>query len=88
MASSETKIELATEAIEALVLAVIVATAPASNPDEQRANHRNVVDAREIVKAALKELLAPALRVITNPTPPVAEVVPFGGKGIDGMNLA
>jgi hypothetical protein len=68
--AQETKIELATEAIETLVLATVIATAPARNPDEHRANHRNVVDARELVKGALKELLAPTLRVISNPKSP------------------
>jgi hypothetical protein len=79
--AQETKIELTTEAIEALVLAVIVATAPARNPDEHRANHRNVVDARELVKGALKELLAPALRIVasrreTIPAPDARPVYP------------
>jgi hypothetical protein len=62
--AQETKIELATEAIETLVLAVVILTAPARNPDEHRANHKNVLDARALVRGALKELLAPALRLV------------------------
>lgn len=66
--AQETKIELVTEAIEALVLATAVATNINLNlnPVERRANHRNVVDARDLVRGALKELLAPTLRVVAS----------------------
>jgi len=60
----ETKIELVTEAIEALTLATVVATLPSRNPEEQRPNHQNVVDARATVSSALRELLTPTLRVV------------------------
>jgi len=80
----ETKIELVTEAIELLVLA----TAVALGSGDRAAHHQNVADARRSVHDALRELLTPTLRVFTNPTPPIPETVPYGGKGIDGMNLA
>jgi hypothetical protein len=60
----ETKIELVTEAIETLVLATVIAVAPARNPEEHRANHQNVVDARATVSAAFRELLAPTFRLV------------------------
>jgi spore coat polysaccharide biosynthesis protein SpsF (cytidylyltransferase family) len=94
----ETKLELVTESIEALILAVVVATSAA---DKDRAlNHQNVVDARAVLKGSLKEFLQPSLRVVqtqkrdevgdisTTLTRTVAEHVPYGGQGIDGMNLA
>jgi hypothetical protein len=61
MSTSETKIELVTEAIEALVLASIVATTPGK---ERAADMQNLHDARDVLKASLKELLAPTLRVV------------------------
>lgn len=67
MASSaaNTKIEIVSEAIETLVLATVVAaTGSPRNVAEREANHQNVVDARATVKAALKELLTPTLRVV------------------------
>ena len=66
----ETKIELVTEAIEALVLATVVAAAPARNPEVGRANYENVVEARSCVAKALREFLAPTFRVISNPKLP------------------
>ena len=58
----ETKIELVTESIEALVLASIIAATAA---DKDRAlNHQNVLDAREALKGCLREFLAPTLRVV------------------------
>lgn len=100
---TETKIELVTEGIEALVLASVVAHA--AHPGAQRALfHENVVSARADLHAALKALMQPTLRVVaatetvkqvgaislTERTvkSELAEVVPYGGKGIDGMNLA
>jgi hypothetical protein len=63
MSPSETKIELVTEAIEALVLASVIAATAA---DKDRAlNHRNVLDAREALKGCLREFLRPSLRVVT-----------------------
>ncbi len=98
MSTSETKIELVTEAIEALVLASVIAATAA---DKDRAlNHQNVLDARHTLKGCLKEFLQPTLRVVqsqktdrvgdisTTLTRTVAEQVPYGGMGIDGMNLA
>lgn len=62
MTSNETKIELVTESIEALVLATVVA---ATGADKNRAmNHQNVLDAREVVASSLKALLTPTLRVV------------------------
>ena len=94
MSAQETKIELVAEAIEALVLATVIAVAPARNPDEHRANHRNLMDARDNVRGALKELVTPTLRVVSNPLPakfhvvknPPVETAQFPG-GIDDMNL-
>lgn len=92
----ETKIELVTESIEALVLASVIA-ATASDPD-RALNHQNVLDAREVLKGSLREFLAPALRVVeTTREDKVGNIsriltrrerVPYGGQGIDGMNLA
>jgi hypothetical protein len=82
----ETKIELVTEAIETLVLATVVATLPSRNPEEQRANHQNVVDARVTVSNALRELLQPTLRVVSDNPAPVKR--PKFPGGIDDMNLA
>lgn len=64
-AAQEAKIELVTESIEALVLATVAATLPsASDGNERAANHQNVVDAREVLRKSLRELLAPSLRVL------------------------
>ena len=60
--SSETKIELVTEAIEALVLASVIAATAA---DKDRAlNHQNVLEARATLKGCLKEFITPTLRVV------------------------
>jgi hypothetical protein len=82
----ETKIELVTEAIEALILATVVVTLPARNPEEHRANHRNVVDARVTVSNAFRALLQPTLRVVSDNPAPVKR--PKFPGGIDDMNLA
>ena len=58
----ETKIELVTEAIEALTRAVV---AHQANPANPRACYDIVRDARAEVASALRELLAPTLRVVT-----------------------
>jgi hypothetical protein len=65
MTNTTTKIELVTEAIESLVMASVVAL---NSPDRKDA-HLNVVDARDNVSYALKELLKPTLRVLTNDAP-------------------
>lgn len=65
--SDETKIELVTEAIEALVLAVIVAAIPSPSDDSERAmHHKNVVDGRAAVAKALATCLAPGLRIVAS----------------------
>jgi hypothetical protein len=91
----ETKIELVTEAIEALVLAQTVCL---QHPGVVM--HKQLTDARSCLRDALRTLLTPTLRVVTNEKIDVvgeasstkrkivAETVPYGGKGIDGMNLA
>lgn len=63
MSTSETKIELVTEAIEALVLASVI-SATVANPDRVLA-YQNVLDARHTLKGCLKEFLTPALRIVT-----------------------
>jgi hypothetical protein len=55
----ETKIELVTEAIEALVLAQVVAVTHGGGPHF----HEQVLIARTGVHDALKELLQPVLRI-------------------------
>lgn len=103
MSTSETKIELVTEAIEALVLATVVAKT-GTDPTLRVAHHQNVVDARAAVADALKILLTPTLRIVSTETEQrvgemsstkrrvvtdfSAEKVPYGGRGVDGMNLA
>jgi hypothetical protein len=63
---TETKIELVTESIEALVLASVIAATAA---DADRAlNHQNVLDARETLKGCLREFLQPVLRVLSSST--------------------
>ncbi len=61
----ETKIELVTEAIEALTLAQVVATSPACSEHERHVAVKNVGDARECLSKALRELLTPTLRVMS-----------------------
>lgn len=92
----ETKVELVTEAIEALVLATVVAHTSAT----PNIHHADVADARANVSFALRALLQPVLRVVTSEkTDKIGdisttlrktktEVVPYQGKGIEGMNLA
>jgi len=72
-AQQEIKIELVTEAIEALVLATVVATTNYSTPHANAINHQLVFDAREVVRKALRELLTPTLRVIS-PEPPALKM--------------
>jgi hypothetical protein len=62
-AIANTKIELATEAIESLVLATSVATNPASSHHEQQIAVQNIALARENLADALRTLLAPTLRI-------------------------
>jgi len=64
MSPTETKIELVTESIEALVLAEVIATNPACSEHERHIAVKNVRDARECLSKALKEFLAPTLRVV------------------------
>jgi hypothetical protein len=64
MSTSETKIELVTEAIEALVLAQHALLAPGLDRFSGPARHAELVDARHGLKDALKELLQPTLRVV------------------------
>lgn len=68
MTTSATKIELVTEAVEALVLATVIAASPTIPKQDTRthlANHQNVVDAREVLRKALAEAFAPTLRVLS-----------------------
>ena len=60
----ETKLELVTEAIEALVLATVVGVTHIGQPVKNNI-HQNIVDARQSVHEALQMLLTPTLRVIT-----------------------
>ena len=86
----ETKLELVTEAIEALVLATVVGVTHIGQPVKNNI-HQNIVDARQSVHDALQTLLTPTLRVVTGGLPQkrvATEFVPYGGEGIDGMNLA
>jgi hypothetical protein len=85
--SEETKIELVVEAIEALTLAQVVAVSPGLHGDGKAIAVKNVTDARDILKRCLREFLKPSLRVIAG-NPQIDESIPYGGKGIDGMNLA
>lgn len=64
MASAATnlKIERVTEAIEAQTVAIVANLAYPG-----KANMQNVADAREEVRTALAEFLAPTLRVVGNP---------------------
>jgi hypothetical protein len=63
MSTNETKIELVTEAIETLVVAVVAATS-SHDTRASAAHHQNVVDARALVASALAELVKPTLRVL------------------------
>jgi hypothetical protein len=85
----ETKIELVTEAIEALVLAQCVLLRPGHDTSSGPRAHEDLLNARMEVHAALKELLKPTLRVVAPTMGKTPEtVVPYAGQGIDGMNLA
>lgn len=64
MSTTETKIELVTEAIEALVLAQVIATNPACSDHERHIAVKNVGDARAVLSKALNEFLIPTLRVL------------------------
>lgn len=64
--SVNTKVEFVTEAIEALVLAQVVAVAPSRNEDERALAVKNVGDARAVLSKSLHTLLEPTLRVVTN----------------------
>lgn len=64
MSPTETKIELVTESIEALVLAQVIATNPACSEHERHIAVKNVVDARECLSKSLREFLAPTLRIV------------------------
>lgn len=73
--ASETKIEIVTECIEALVLATVVATT--SSDTNRAANHQNVLDARGTLRHALREMLKPSLRVLeTIPAPDARPAYP------------
>lgn len=63
-AAANTKIELATEAIESLVLATSIATNPALSDHERHIAAQNIRDARETLSGAFRELLAPTLRLV------------------------
>jgi hypothetical protein len=89
MTNVVTKIELVTEAIEALTLAQVVLCSGALSDHEQALSTKNLTDARASLSHALGILMTPTLRVLNGPgriDPP--ENVPYGGKGIEGMNLA
>jgi hypothetical protein len=64
--AQETKVELVTEAIETLVLAQVVALRPDHDRYSGPRAHENVALARKCLHDALKELLTPTLRVMTN----------------------
>jgi hypothetical protein len=95
-AAQETKIELVTEAIEALVLATVAAHT-ISTSQANAINRQNVLDARRVVHDAFKHLLQPVLRVTsterhdqvgdisTTKRKVVSELTPYRGEGIDGM---
>lgn len=76
MTTEATRIELVTEAIEALVLATVVATLPAAEDRSRKVNHQNVVDARASVAEALRQLVAPVLRSITGGSENRIEYIP------------
>jgi hypothetical protein len=88
MTDVTTKIELVTEAIEAMTLAQVVLCSGALSDHDQALNAKNLVDARVTLSEALKILMTPTLRVLNGVPPSPPEHVPYGGAGIDGMNLA
>jgi hypothetical protein len=85
MTTVETKIELVTEAIEAITLAQVVLCSGALDEHDRAMAAKNLTDARAVLSKALKVLLTPTLRIVNPPDPP--ENVPYGGMGIEGMNL-
>jgi hypothetical protein len=91
-AQDNTKIELVTESIEALVLATVISHASNGKQvgrHEAETIMQNITDARDVLRASLVELLKPTLRVVSDNGPRIpAERVPYDGMGIDGMNLA
>ncbi len=60
MTSNETKIEMVTEAVEALVLATVTAHVLPDTPNKLEA----ISDARGDLARALKELITPTLRLV------------------------
>jgi len=77
MTSNDTKIELVTEAIEALVLAQVIAMNPACNEHERHIAAKNVIDARKVIRDSLKTLLTPTLRIIDHiPAPDARPTYP------------
>lgn len=84
MTTIETKIELITEALEALMLAQVVLCSGALDEHDRAMATKNLVDARAILSRAFKVLLTPTLRVL-NGLP--SEKAPYGGMGIEGMGL-
>lgn len=84
MSTSETKIELVTEAIEALVLASVIAATNLATGD-RALNHQNVLDARHTLKGCLKEFLTPSLRIITEHERRVGEISVTSRKTIESI---
>jgi hypothetical protein len=64
MTTTNTKIELVTEAVEALVLASVIASKSA-DIGEAALNMQNLRDARVVLSSAFRELLTPTLRVVS-----------------------
>lgn len=64
--TQETKIELVTEAIDALVLATVIAQSPTAPHRNRTRYQQDVLSAREEVRKSLRELLTPTLRVVTS----------------------
>lgn len=99
MTSTETKIELVTESIEALVLAQVILSTPGHTINSGPIARKNVEDARDVLKRSFRELMTPSLRVLSNdapqsnPIPPLARPTavennfpPFKPKSIDDMH--
>lgn len=84
MSTSETKIELVTEAIEALVLASVI-SATRLAPGSAALNHQNVLDARHTLKGCLKEFLTPSLRIITEREQRVGEASSTYRKTVESI---
>jgi len=77
--TSETKLELLAESIEAMTLAQVVATSPACSDHEREIAMKNVVDAREALRKALRGFLVPTLRVVETAETRKASL-PYGAK--------